>query len=372
MAKFKKKTDAVTETASPTKGGFLANLTKRTGITVVPVTELLDHSNFTYIDTGSFSLNALISAKTGGGIPTDTIVGIAGEHATGKTYICLSIVKEFLDKHADGLVFYWDTEHAVRPEVLIEKGIPEDRFFLKEVNTIEQFRYEAIKVVNDYAEYAVEDRPPILFVLDSLGNISTLKEIAEAEKELDNQAKDMTRAQGIRSVFRVLAIKLGQANVPLLVTNHVGVKIGGFTRPGAPPAKEMSGGEGLKYAASTVIFLSKTKIYNDKTKEYTGNILTAKLYKSRHTLENLTIQTKLDYKTGMDRYYGLFDVCKDLNIVEKSGNGFKFPGGKQFFTKDIEENPEEFFTDDVMVLLNAAIDKGFRYGQGIAKIEEAV
>lgn len=377
MPKKTSKKDVPVVAVTPSKlskNSFLAGLSKRSGVTIVPVSELAP-SNVKYTDTGSYSLNALISGSLFGGIPSDTIVGIAGEQATGKTYVCLSICEHFLTQNEDAVVFYFDSEHAVKPHMVADRNLPEDRFIIEKVNTLEDFRMKAVRLIDGYMQEPEEKRPPMLFVLDSLGNISTVKEIMEAGEDVDKQAKDMTKAQLVRSVFRVLAIKLGEANVPLLVTNHVGVKIGAFTRPGMPPPKEMSGGEGLKYAASTIIFLSKSKLFNKVTKEFTGNDLTGTLYKSRNTIENMKAQTRLDYQTGMDRYFGLFDLAKKFGIVENAGNGFKFTVGenrKQFFTKDIEGdpekgikgNPELYFTEDVLNALEEKVVQGFRYGKG--------
>jgi RecA/RadA recombinase len=368
MAK-KKTTDKTEVTPKETpsftfKNKFLAGLSKRTGVSLVPISELVKNNKTTYIDTGSYSFNALVSGSIFGGVPSDTIVGIAGEQATGKTYLCLSIVEKFLKSHPEAVVIYFDTEWAVKPNVVIERQLPEDRFIIKRVNTIEEFRMMAVRFVDDYMAQPEDERPPMMFVLDSLGNISTVKEMKEAGIDIDKQTLDMTKAKVVRSVFRVLSIKLGEANVPLLVTNHIGVKIGGFTRPGMPPPKVLAAGEGLSYAASTIIFLSKSKVYDETEKVYTGSELTGTLYKSRTTKENLKADTLLDYTTGMDRYWGLFELAKKHGAVEKCGNGFKFPfeGAKQFFTKNIEENPEEYFTPEVLALVEEKVSASFRYG----------
>jgi RecA/RadA recombinase len=373
MAKKKPASDDPTQDQNPTTNpnddkphDFLSGLAKRIGVTVVPYSERIHTNKTRYYDTGSYTLNALISGSLlVGGIPSDSIIGLAGETGTGKTYVCLSVCEHFLRNYDNGVVVYFDTEHAVKEHHVEGRYLPKTRFSHTEVNTLEEFRMIAVKILNDYMNLEEDKRPPLMFVLDSLGNISTLKEIEESEKNLDKLAKDMTKAQLVRSVFRVLAIKLGQANVPLIVTNHVGVKIGGFTRPGMPPPKVMSGGEGLKYAADTILFLGKSAIYDKAIKTYTGNKLTAKLYKSRHTIENLTANTLLDYRTGMDRYFGLFDIAKALGVVEKSGSGFKFPGGKQFFTKDIEADPAHYYTDDVLAAIEEKVATAFRYGQGV-------
>lgn len=291
-----------------------------------------------------------------------------GEKATGKTYVCLSICKQFLEKFPDAVVFYFDSEGAVKPNMIVQRELPEDRFNLKKVNTLEQFRMEAVRIVDDYMSYPEDERPPMIMVLDSLGNISTLKEIKEAAVDLDKQTKDMTKAQLIRSVFRVLSIKLEEANIPLLVTNHVGVKIGARVRKGMPPPVEMSGGEGLKFAASTIIILTKSKIYDEKNKTYVGVRLKAALYKSRNTVENMQAETKLEYATGMDRYYGLLEFAKKFELVDKCGNGFKFNVGedpKQFFTADIESDPVTYYTPAVLDAIEAKVKVAFAYGKGV-------
>jgi RecA/RadA recombinase len=363
---MKKKTESVP--APSKKSGFLANLTKRTGVTLVPISELLANDKTTYTDTGSYVLNALISGSIRGGLPSDTIVGIAGEKATGKTYVCISICKHFLEANPTGIVFYFDTEGAIKPNMVIDRGLPEDRFQLKKVNTLEQFRLETVRIVNDYMTYAEEDRPPMLMVLDSLGNISTIKEIEEAAVDIDKQKKDMTKAQLVRSVFRVLSIKLEEANIPLIVTNHVGVKIGARVRAGMPPPIEMSGGEGLKFAASTILILTKSSIYDEKNKVYTGVRMKAALYKSRHTVEKMQAETKLDYATGMDRYYGLIEFAKKFDLTEKCGTGTKFTVGvdpKQFFASTIDAEPALYFTEEVLDAIEAKVKVAFAYGKGV-------
>jgi RecA/RadA recombinase len=353
-------------TSKTAQSSFLSNLTKRTGVSVIPISELLANMKTTYTDTGSYVLNALISGSIYGGLPSDTIVGLAGEKATGKTYVCISVCKHFLEANPTGIVFYFDTEGAIKPNMVIDRGLPEDRFQLKKVSTLEQFRMEAVRIVNDYMTYPEDERPPIIMVLDSLGNISTVKEMEEAAQDIDKQKKDMTKAQLIRSVFRVLSLKLEEANIPLLVTNHVGVKIGARVRAGMPPPVEMSGGEGLKFAASTILILTKSSIYDEKNKTYTGVRMKAALYKSRHTVEKMQAETKLDYATGMDRYYGLIEFAKKFGLTEKSGQGQKFVIGKdpkQFFQSNIESEPQLYFTKEVLDTIEEKVKQTFPYGK---------
>ena len=120
------------------------------------------------------------------------------------------------------------------------------------VVTIEEFRGKALKAVDIYLKSDEESRKPCMFVLDSLGMLSTEKEINDALN--DKQVRDMTKSQLVKGAFRMLTLKLGQADIPLIVTNHTYDVIGAYV-----PTKEMGGGSGLKYAASTIIYLSKKK-----------------------------------------------------------------------------------------------------------------
>ena len=140
----------------------------------------------------------------------------------------------------------------------------------------------------------------MMFVLDSLGMLSTSKELADSAEGKDT--RDMTRAQVVKAIFRILTLKLGKANVPLLITNHTYDVVGAYV-----PTKEMGGGSGLKYAASTIIYLSKKKEKDGK--EVIGNIIKAKAAKSRLTKENASVDTRLYFDArGLDKYYGLLEL----------------------------------------------------------------
>jgi len=182
-----------------------------------------------------------------------------------------------------------------------------------------------------------------------------------SEKELEDTAKgenkrDMTKAQLLRGTFRVLSLKLAKANVPLLVTNHVYDVVGAYV-----PTKEISGGSGLKYAASSICMLTKKKD-KDGT-DIVGNIIKVKMHKSRFTKENKVVETKLSYDSGLDRYYGLLDLAEKYGIIKKVATRYELPDGRKVFGKAINEKPEEYFTDEIMVQLENAAQKEFMYGK---------
>ena len=306
-----------------------------------------------YIDTGSFIFNGLVSGSIFGGVSSNKITAIAGESSTGKTFFSLAVVKNSLDSNPDGYCLYFDTEAAVNKGLLESRGIDMNRLVVVNVVTIEEFRSKALKAIDIYLKTQIEDRKPCMFVLDSLGMLSTEKEIRDALD--DKQVRDMTKSQLVKGAFRMLTLKLGQANVPLIVTNHTYDVIGAYV-----PTKEMGGGSGLKYAASTIIYLSKKKEKDGK--EIIGNIIKAKTHKSRLSKENKTVDIRLYYDDrGLDRYYGLLELG-EIGGLWKNVAGRYEMNGKKIYAKQILANPEEYFTDDVMQALDEIAQREFSYG----------
>ena len=330
---------------------FLKDVIKEIGDDYATVANKIDDTERT-IDTGSYIFNALVSGSVFGGVSANKITAIAGETSTGKTYFSLAIVKNFLDTHPDGGVMYFDTESAITKSLLTTRAIDLERIGIINVVTIEQFRNRALTIIDKYLGLPESDRKPMMFVLDSLGMLSTEKEIRDALD--DKQVRDMTKSQLVKGAFRMLTLKLGQADVPLIVTNHTYDVIGAYV-----PTKEMGGGSGLKYAASTIIYLSKGK-EKDGT-EVIGNIIKAKTFKSRLSRENRDVQIRLFYdERGLDRYYGLLDLAEKHNLVKKVGNRYEI-GDKKVYAKEVYKNPEKYFDDDLMKKLDEAAEQQFKY-----------
>jgi len=126
------------------------------------------------------------------------------------------------------------------------------------------------------------------------------------------------------------------------------------------PTKEMGGGSGLKYAASSIIFLSKKK-EKDGT-EVIGNIVHCKNHKSRLTIENKMVDVRLSYEKGLDKYYGLLDITEKYNIFKKVSTRYELPDGSKQYGKSIMSDPEKFFTEDIMKQIEEAVGKEFKYG----------
>ena len=306
-----------------------------------------------FIDTGSLAFNALLSGSIYGGMPSNKITAIAGEAATGKTFFALGIVKAFLDKNKDAGVIYFESESALTKDLVESRGIDSKRMVIVPVATVQEFRHQSIKVIDKYLEQGEDKRKPLMFVLDSLGMLSTTKEMEDTAE--GKETRDMTRSQIVKAAFRVLTLKLGKAKVPMIMTNHTYDVIGSMF-----PQKEMGGGSGLKYAASNIVYLSKRKEKDGK--EIIGNIIHCKNYKSRLTKENALIDVRLTYKDGLDKYYGLLDLAIKHGIFKSVSTRIELPDGSKQYAKTINNEPDKFFTKDVLAQIDEAAKKEFLYG----------
>jgi RecA/RadA recombinase len=306
-----------------------------------------------FVDTGSYIFNALVSGSLFGGIPSNKITAIAGESGTGKTFFCLSVVRNFLNTNPDAGVIYFETESALNKQMIESRQIDSKRMVIFPIDTIEEFRTQAVRIIDKYVEQPKEERKPLMFVLDSLGMLATNKEIDDATN--DKNVRDMTKAQLTKSVFRVLTLKLGKANIPMLVTNHTYDVIGSYV-----PTKEMGGGSGLKYSASTIIYLSKKK-EKDGT-DLIGNIIKCEAKKSRLTREGSKVETRLYFdERGLERHYGLLELGERAGIWKNSAGRYEV-NGKKVYGKEILRNPEEYLTDDIMAKLEERAAVEFLYG----------
>jgi len=334
---------------------FLKDIIKTTGneyaALVSDGVEAGDVENF--IDTGSYVFNALLSGSVYGGLPANKITALAGESATGKTYFLMGIVKNFLDANPDSGVVYFESESAITKQMVVDRGIDPDRMVIVPVTTVQEFRTQAIKVLDRYMEQDVDIRRPLFLCLDSLGMLSTTKEVEDTTE--GKETRDMTRAQVLKAAFRVLTLKLGKAKVPMVVTNHTYDSMGSMF-----PTKEMGGGSGLKYAASSIIFLSKKK-EKDGT-EVIGNIVHCKNHKSRLTIENKMVDVRLTYDKGLDKYYGLLELAEKYDIFRKVSTRYEMPDGAKLYGKQILNDPEKYFTKEIMDRIEEAAQKEFTYG----------
>ena len=306
-----------------------------------------------FIDTGSYSFNALLSGSIYGGLPGNRITAIAGEAATGKTFFALGVVKSFLEADKDAGVIYFESENAISKDMVESRGVDSTRLVVMPVATVQEFRTQSIKIIDKYLEQPEDKRKPMMFVLDSLGMLSTTKEMEDTAE--GKETRDMTRSQIVKAAFRVLTLKLGKAKVPMIMTNHTYDVIGSMF-----PQKEMGGGSGLKYAASNIVYLSKRKEKDGK--EIIGNVIHCKNYKSRLTKENAMIDVRLTYDKGLDQHYGLLDLAVKYGIFKSVSTRIELPDGSKQYAKTINNEPNKFFTKEVLAQIDEAAKKEFLSG----------
>tara|TARA_Y100001937_G_scaffold114219_1_gene163730 strand:+ start:740 stop:1747 length:1008 start_codon:yes stop_codon:yes gene_type:complete len=332
---------------------FLKDIIKETGNEYASlVSEGVEAGDVdSFIDTGSYIFNGLLSGSLYGGLPANKITALAGESATGKTFFLMGIVKNFLDSDPNAGVIYFESESAITKQMVIDRGIDPERMVILPVTTVQEFRTQALKVLDGYLMRA--DKRPMLMCLDSLGMLSTTKEVEDTSE--GKETRDMTRAQVLKAAFRVLTLKLGKAKVPMVITNHTYDVVGSMF-----PTKEMGGGSGLKYAASSIVYLSKKKEKDGS--EVIGNIIHCKNHKSRLTQENKMVDVRLTYNKGLDKYYGLLDLALKYGMFKQVSTRIELPDGTKQYAKTINNDPEKYFTKDIMELLNEAASKEFKYG----------
>ena len=306
-----------------------------------------------FIDTGSYSFNALLSGSIYGGLPNNRITAIAGEAATGKTFFALGVCKNFLDTSPDAGIIYFESENAISKSLIESRGVDSKRVVVYPVATVQEFRTQAIQIIDKYLAQPEDVRQPIMFVLDSLGMLSTTKEMEDTAA--GKETRDMTRSQIVKSAFRVLTLKLGKANIPMIMTNHTYDVIGSMF-----PQKEMGGGSGLKYAASSIVYLGKRK--EKEGSEVIGNIIHCKNYKSRITKENAMIDVKLTYTKGLDKYYGLLELAEEAGIFKKVSTRYELPSGIKLYGKQILNEPEKHFTEEILDKIDEFAKDKFTYG----------
>lgn len=318
----------------------------------------------TYIDSGSYTLNAAFSGSLFKGIPDNKVSAFAGPTTTGKTFLVLGIMRKLLENPA-GRGIYFDTEGATTKQMMLNHGIDVKRVVGAEPTTIQEFTKQASNILAKYAEIEKKDRFPLFMVLDSLGQLPSS---AEMENALSgNEAKDFTRLQVIKSCFRTLTLKLAQLQVPLFITNHTYTAIMTY---GAPQV--MSGGSGIFFAASQIMMLSKSKIKEGEGKdtEILGNIIKVKIHKSRFSKENDSIQTAIHYNGGLDRYYGLLDFALESGVFVKEGHSINYGAERLGKAADIENDGKRFFTQEVLEKIEPYVNKRYQYGSGVEGDQE--
>ena len=257
-----------------------------------------------YINTGSYILNACMTGSIFKGVPSGRVLTLAGEPGTGKSFLAVSICREAQKKGYTPV--YMDSEGAIDREFVERLGCDATKFVIKQVTTIGEvstFMANLLQKVNQYPE---DSRPKLIFVLDSLGNLTSAKELTDTLEA--NAKRDMTKQQEVKALFRTNATALAKAQAPMIVCSHIYKTMDLFSK------NVVSGGSGIQYNSSLTLMLSTAKL-DDKESEKiaegkvgdftkTGVIVTAKPEKSRFTIPQ-RVKFQIPFFKAPNPYVGL-------------------------------------------------------------------
>lgn len=322
------------------------------------------HDNEKFINTGSFLLNAQLSGDIYKGFSCNRIVAFAGAESTYKSYMLLGIIKKYLEENEENVVWFFGSEGAITQKELISRGIDVSRVLYIPVKSIEEFKIQSLRLVREHEKTPSDERPYPFMCLDSLGMLPSIKEIEDAEA--GEIKTDLTRAREIKSTFRILTPALAILNIPMIIINHT------YSTMDKYNPQEMGGGSGLKFAASVIVYFSKSVVKDEDTKEIRGGIVSSRLIKSRRTKERTKIQFPVYVDTGLDEYGGLFDFCYEKGLIKKEGTKYYWynDNKNKMFRKDILAKPEEFFTKKILDDFNVFCNNYFSVGASTPNLSD--
>ncbi len=274
-----------------------------------------------WVSTGNYALNYLISGDFNKGVPLGKVTVFAGESGAGKSYICSGNLIRHAQEQGIYVVLV-DSENALDQAWLEALGVDtsEDKLLKLNMAMID----DVAKTINEFMkEYkAMEERPKVLFVIDSLGMLLTPTDVNQFEA--GDLKGDMGRKpKALTALVRNCVNMFGSYNVGLVATNHTYASQDMFD-----PDDKISGGQGFIYASSIVVAMRKLKLKTDadgnKTTTVNGIRAACKIMKTRYAKPFESVQVEIPYATGMSPYSGLVDLCEAKGILTKDGNRLKY------------------------------------------------
>ena len=321
-----------------------------------------------WIDTGSYALNAIISGSMYKGIPVGRITGFSGPSMAGKTLIMNKIMANAQKKGYIAVI--WDSEVAVDKKGAQAVGMDPAKTKYYPVETIEDCRNQICTFLDNVIK---AENPDLKFIvsIDSLGNLASGKELRDATAGKD--ASDVgQRAKAIKSMMRVLTYKAAKARVPILFSNHVYDSMEMFPTL----VKTQSGGKGPIYLASVLVQLStKNEKVSDNPNEssiaiahnISGVTLGALTIKNRFVPNYLKTELYLNFKSGLDKHTGLFEIAEAFGVIEKPGRTVMFNNESLGYRKDLEKSSE--FWGKIMPKLEEVLQDKLCYGGGDSSVD---
>lgn len=308
----------------------------------------------TWISIGNDALNYRISGDFNRGVPLGKVTVLAGESGAGKSFLCSNVIKNA--QAQDIFVVLIDTENALDEEWLIRLGVDTSEDKLMKINAA--MIDDVAKIISDfvkdykaaYANEKKEDRPKVLFVIDSLGMMLTPTDVNQFEA--GDLKGDMGRKpKQLTALVRNCVNMFGEYDIGLLATNHTYASQDMFD-----PDDKISGGQGFIYASSIVVAMKKLKLKEDddgnKISDVRGIRAKCKIMKTRFTKPFEEVEIKIPYDTGMNRHSGLVDLFEKYGLLVKDGNRLKYTDltGKEYkyYRKEYINN-----VDDILEIIKS-------------------
>ena len=303
-----------------------------------------------WISTGNHALNYLISGDFNKGVPLGKVTVFAGESGSGKSYICSGNLVRHAQQQGIFVVLV-DTENALDEDWLqaLDVDTSEDKLLKLNMAMIDDVAKTISEFMKNYKALPAEDKPKVLFIIDSLGMLLTPTDVNQFEA--GDMKGDMGRKpKALTSLVRNCVNMFGSHNVGLVATNHTYASQDMFD-----PDDKISGGQGFIYASSIVVAMKKLKLKEDddgnKISEVRGIRSACKVMKTRYAKPFESVQVKIPYETGMNPYSGLLDLFEKAGLLTKEGNRLSYTCADgnvlKFFRKGWENN-EDNCLDKVM------------------------
>ena len=320
-----------------------------------------------WISTGNFALNYLLSGDFRRGIPLGKVSVFAGESGAGKSYIVSgNIVKSAQEQGI--FVVLIDSENALDEKWLHALGVEttDDKILKLNMAMIDDVAKTISTFMDDYRAMDEDDRPKVLFVVDSLGMLMSPTEVNQFEA--GDMKGDMGRkAKALKALVTNCVNMFGSHNVGMVVTNHTYASQDMFD-----PDDKISGGSGFIYASSMVVAMKKLKLKEDadgnKTSTVNGIRAACKVMKTRYAKPFEGVQVKIPYETGMDPYSGMFDLLEAKGLLEKQGNRYKYIDSNGEETLEYRKN----WTGDKLEMIMADLPAKEEQMVNIANANEEV
>ena len=276
-----------------------------------------------WVSTGNYALNYLISGDFHKGVPLGKVTVFAGESGSGKSFICSGNLVRHAQQQGIFVVLV-DSENALDESWLHALGVDtsEEKLLKLNMSMIDDVAKTISKFMIDYKQLPIEDKPKVLFVIDSLGMLLTPTDVNQFEA--GDMKGDMGRKpKALTSLVRNSVNMFGNHNVGLVATNHTYASQDMFD-----PDDKISGGQGFVYASSIVVAMRKLKLKEDedgnKISEVRGIRAACKVMKTRYAKPFEGVQVKIPYDQGMSLFSGLTDLIEGKGLLSKEGNSLVY------------------------------------------------